>query len=128
MSFRNKGTIGPTVIVSCEPDRSGNFVCDGTADDVQIQEAIDYVNVLGGGLVIIKPRVSGGSVLSYDITATITMYPYIGLRGATGGRSTELRLANGSNCDMILSAFASLHNLTSLLSSQTVVNVGGQGA
>ena len=51
MSYTAMGTTGETAIVSREPDRSGNFVCDGTADNVQIQRAIDHVIELGGGTV-----------------------------------------------------------------------------
>lgn len=54
MSYENKGSLTHTVVVSVDPDRTGNFVCDGTADDVQIQAAIDYVSSLGGGSVFIK--------------------------------------------------------------------------
>ena len=42
--------------------------------------------------------------------------------------STRRALPLGSNCDTICSTFANLQYLTSLLSSQTVVNVGGKGA
>jgi len=53
MSFKAMGTVPTTVIVSLAPDLSGNFVCDGVADDVEIQAACDYVNALGGGEVIL---------------------------------------------------------------------------
>ncbi len=33
---------------------NADYICDGTADDVQIQAAIDYVNGFGGGTVFIK--------------------------------------------------------------------------
>lgn len=52
--MENKGSVATTVIVSRTPDLSGNFICDGVADEVQINEALDYVNVLGGGQVILK--------------------------------------------------------------------------
>ena len=38
----------PTVMVTSEPDRSGNYVCDGAADDVDIQLAIAYAAALSG--------------------------------------------------------------------------------
>jgi len=47
------GTIPTTAIVSREPDRSGNFVADGTADNVEIVAALTYVNVIGGGEVVL---------------------------------------------------------------------------
>ena len=43
MSYEIKGSLAATVVVSREPDRSGNLVCDGTADDVEIQAALDYL-------------------------------------------------------------------------------------
>jgi len=51
MSYVNKGSMPATVTVSREPDFSGNWTCDGAADDVQINAALAYVTVLGGGTV-----------------------------------------------------------------------------
>lgn len=42
-----------------------DYICDGTADDVQIQEAITAVSAAGGGIVYIKKG-------TYDITSEIT--------------------------------------------------------
>jgi len=49
----NKGTVARTVIVSQSPNNSGNFVCSGAADQVEINAAITYVNAKGGGEVIL---------------------------------------------------------------------------
>ena len=49
MPWVNRGALATTVTVSRDPDRSGNFVCDGTDDDVEINAAISYVAALGGG-------------------------------------------------------------------------------
>lgn len=69
---------------------SGNvdYVCDGIADDVQIQAAIDYV----AGLALTKGKVllMGGD---YDIAASIVLPSFIDLCGI--GKSTKLILANG---------------------------------
>lgn len=54
MSYENKGTIGPTVIVSQAPDRSGNFVCNGAADDVEINLGLARLNALGGGNLVLR--------------------------------------------------------------------------
>lgn len=54
MAIREKGSLATTVTVSRLPDASGNWVCDGTADDVEINEALGYVNTLGGGRVVLK--------------------------------------------------------------------------
>lgn len=42
-----------------------DYITDGTADDVQIQEAITAVSAAGGGIVYIKKG-------TYDITSEIT--------------------------------------------------------
>ncbi|MBA7491646.1 hypothetical protein ES702_02194 [subsurface metagenome] len=48
-TYTRMGTICATVVVSMEPDRSGNFVCDGTLDAVELSAAITYLDTLGGG-------------------------------------------------------------------------------
>ena len=54
MSYQNKGQIPVTVIMSQEPDRSGNYVCDGTNDEVQINAAFAYLDLIGGGIIYFK--------------------------------------------------------------------------
>ena len=54
MTYRNKGTVATTVVVSRLPDRSGNLTCNGTADNVELQLAIDRVELSGGGSVHVK--------------------------------------------------------------------------
>lgn len=55
MSHRNKGTFGATIKITREPDRSGNYVCNGTNDNVEFQLAVDDVIVRGGGKIMIGP-------------------------------------------------------------------------
>lgn len=43
-----------TKVVSTTSDGAGDYLCDGTNDDVEIQAAIDAVELLGGGTVIIR--------------------------------------------------------------------------
>ena len=75
MSFENKGSMAITVTVSREPDRSGNYVCDGTADDVQLQLARDYLVALGGGELVIL----GGT---YNVDSeTVILTDDISIRG-----------------------------------------------
>lgn len=93
MSYENKGSMASTIRVSLEPDRSGNFVCNGTADDVEIQAAINYVGLMGGGLVHIGECPIG--VTSYDIAATITDGGYSNIIIEGEGHNTVLRAANG---------------------------------
>lgn len=47
-------------------DIGADYVCDGTADNVQIQAAIDYVNSLGGGEILIKRG-------TYDLASSISI-------------------------------------------------------
>ena len=72
------------------------FLCDGNADDVQIQQAIDWVgSTFGGGTVHIEacPK----RVEHYDIAASISSggYDHITIEGE--GSDTTLRLAGGVN-------------------------------
>ncbi|GAI40367.1 unnamed protein product, partial [marine sediment metagenome] len=43
MSLENKGTITNRVLVTSEPDRSGNLICDGTSDETEINLAFTYL-------------------------------------------------------------------------------------
>lgn len=46
------GSSGPTVIVQSSTSAVvGDYVCNGTNDQVQIQQAINFVNASGGGIV-----------------------------------------------------------------------------
>lgn len=49
MTYVEQGTIASSMVVSRLPDKSGNFVCDGVADDVEILAAMAYLILLGGG-------------------------------------------------------------------------------
>lgn len=74
MSFENKGSMPPTIVISRDPDRSGNLICDGTADDVQIQAAIDEITRRGGGLIFIKAG-------TYAISASLVMKDNVSIAG-----------------------------------------------
>jgi len=52
MSFENKGSMDFTIAISREPDRSGNYICDGVADNVEHNAALAVLASLGGGAVI----------------------------------------------------------------------------
>lgn len=45
---------------------NSQYYCDGTADDVQIQQALDAASTAGGGIVFVKEGI-------YDITAILTI-------------------------------------------------------
>jgi len=80
-----------------------DYECDGTADDVQIQAAIDalpvpsviYTNMIeGGGKVLL----SGGQ---FNISSPIEIdRPSMTLEGM-GRAQTSLKLTNGADCDVI---------------------------
>lgn len=106
MSFENKGTIAATVKVTQEPDRSGNFVCGATAQDVEIQQAIDYLDDIipinkGGAIVFGKGNYT-------DITTKLLLKDYLlfyGLgsqtlsTGATVPRSASVILGLATGVD-----------------------------
>jgi len=59
-------------------DGSGDYNCDGTDDQVEIQQAIDDVSALGGGTVFLRAGV-------YNISASIVLKRNICLCGDPGG-------------------------------------------
>jgi len=66
MSFENKGSMPVTVYVTRDPDRSGNWICNGTDDQVEINAAITLVNALGGGIVQLGYGTFNVSTGGYD--------------------------------------------------------------
>lgn len=74
-----------------------DYLCDGTADDVQIQAAITAAKVLGGGIV----QLTGGT---FNLAATLSITgntdednaATLTLRG-TGAQATTLNMANNVN-------------------------------
>ncbi len=54
---------------------SADYLCDGTADNIEIQLAIDVMATRNGGIV----RLTEGQ---FNITATLTMYDNVGLEGS----------------------------------------------
>lgn len=70
-----------------------DFITDGTADNVEIQQAFDAVDALGGGTVYIK---SG----TYIMSASAAMGDYTRVTG--DGFSTVLKYADGSAYNGIL--------------------------
>ena len=87
--YANQGTIAATAIVSLEPDRSGNFFGDNTADDVEINAAIVYVAAIGGGEVVLGHG-------DWALVATVNVPVNVFLRGM--GWETVLNYDAGGNC------------------------------
>ena len=69
-----------------------DYLCDGTAYDVQIQAALDACNVAGGGIVFIKEG-------TYDISAVLTIYSNTTFCGE--GWSSILKSADNFNNRLI---------------------------
>ncbi len=92
MSYVNMGSMPCTVMVSRDPDRSGNFVCDGTADDVEIQAAITYTSIIGGEVKLLQGQ--------FNISTPITIGSRCVYLSGTGPASI-LRLSNGVNDHVI---------------------------
>ena len=73
-----------------------DYVCDGTADDVQIQAAATALSTTGG-IVYIKPG-------TYSLTASVTLPDNVSIQGAGAGATILLTTSaitffiTGSNC------------------------------
>ena len=89
-------------VVTVGFDSACDYVCDGTADDVQIQAAIDAVNTDGGGKIIVKEG-------TYYISTILTMRNNVHLVGE--GDSTIFYLVDGTNTGMIQSASGGMDNI-----------------
>ncbi len=73
-------------------DGSGDYNCDGTADEVEINEALSNLPS-GGGVVLLKKG-------TYTIAGNINILKSnVVLRGE--GKATKITLANSTNVDMI---------------------------
>ncbi|MCK4256015.1 right-handed parallel beta-helix repeat-containing protein, partial [candidate division WOR-3 bacterium] len=88
------GYHAPALTISMSPDSSGNWVCDGTSDDVEIQAALDSINILGGGVVYIKHG-------TYNLGSNLTVYSNIALIGS--GAGTILNHPSGQS---VISAYS----------------------
>jgi len=80
--------------------KQAQYVCDGTADDVQIQQAVDAAN---GGLVILSPG-------TFSVSSSIELDDSTSLMGA-GINSTVLQLANNANTNVLRSPSAATGNV-----------------
>lgn len=76
-----------------------DLVADGVDDQVEIQTAIDAVNAVGGGRVVLSEG-------RFNISATINMRNGVYLEGQGMGsslaRATELYLVDGANTSMVV--------------------------
>ncbi|MCK4329604.1 right-handed parallel beta-helix repeat-containing protein [candidate division WOR-3 bacterium] len=86
----NTGYHAPTLTVSMSPDSTGDWVCDGTADDVEIQAALDQINTLGGGVVYVKQG-------TYNLSSNLTPYSNTILMGTGPGTVLNRTTATAIN-------------------------------
>jgi hypothetical protein len=73
-----------------------DYICDGAADDVQLNAAIVAVNAAGGGIVLVK-----ASSTAYDITASVALLSNVTLQGEGIG-ATVFKCHANTNIHMIL--------------------------
>lgn len=79
---------------SPEQQAAAHFVCDGTADDVEIQAALAEIDAIGGGDLVLSEGI-------FSIADPIALggINFLRLRGS-GRNQTALVLANGANCNV----------------------------
>lgn len=82
------GNYGTAVTVGFS---NADYICDGTADDVQIQLANNALSLLGGGVIFLK-----GSSTSYSLTSRVTLSSNITLMGESLGSVTIISSIPGS--------------------------------
>lgn len=69
-----------------------DYVTDGTADDVQIQAAVDAVNAAGGGIVFLKAA-------TYNIATNVLMKSNVTLQGA--GMNATILTGNTTDYNLV---------------------------
>ncbi len=65
MAFENKGAMAATIVVAASDSlnkAAANYVCDGVADNVEIQAAIDALPAGGGEVVLLEGNYTGGNI------------------------------------------------------------------
>lgn len=104
-SGSGSGDTNPMLVVAT--DSSGDYQTDGTADEVQIQAAIDAANSAGGGVVLIKEG-------TYTTNAIITIKSNVILEGQ--GKGTIITLNNTASVSDIITfssaTYAGVRNLS----------------
>ena len=81
--YENKGALAATIVVAASDSLNvgaANYVCDGVADQVEIQAALDALPVSGGKVVLLDG--------TYNIEVSLSLNSYQTLKGQ--GRNTIL--------------------------------------
>jgi len=101
-----------SITVSLTPDFSGDYVCSGAADEVDINAAIVEIAALGGGEVVLGYG-------EFQLAATVNVPANVFLRGM--GWETVLNYDAGGNCITITGDNVKIRDLK-------IVIVAGAGA
>ena len=88
---RNDATITVYSSTAAHPGNA-EYVCDGTADDVEINAAIAALPSSGGSIVLSEGE--------FSITSPISITRHLSIKGMGRG-DTWLKLASGANCNVI---------------------------
>ncbi|MFC1658223.1 right-handed parallel beta-helix repeat-containing protein [Candidatus Omnitrophota bacterium] len=92
---------GPTMIVAASNSKDttrADYVCDGTSDEEQIENAIQDLETTGGTILLLEGTYNISSTINIAASDT-TALSNISLVGS--GNSTKLFLTNSANCDLI---------------------------
>lgn len=109
--------------------RHADYICDGTADDVQIQAALDVAEAAGGGFVKLSPGV-------FVLASGLTVGQYVSLVGqgfntqvdATGTTDDAITIASGTNYFLYSAEIAKIRiTLPAASSGDGIVTTGLQG-
>lgn len=101
LTIANTGTVATKVVAPSGSTAMADYYCDGTADDVQIQAALDAVSSLGGGKVLLKMG-------TYSITAILSIASNVFLVGE--GWSTNIQVTNSTNLSAAIQFAANSSN------------------
>lgn len=91
MSLENKGTVANRVLVTSEPDRSGNLICNGASDETEINLAFTYLTSARTW----KETVKLIGDFTIDGVIAVPSYTILDLTEA------NIFLANDSDCNII---------------------------
>ncbi|MFA5401655.1 MAG: right-handed parallel beta-helix repeat-containing protein [Dehalococcoidia bacterium] len=94
MAYENKGAMAATIVVAASDSlnkAAANYVCDGVADNVEIQAAIDALPAGGGKVVLLEG--------TFNLASTLTGIVGLALVGC--GKNTILFLSDGAECHMV---------------------------
>ena len=93
------GSLTLTVAANNASDASkgrADYVCDGTADDVEIQAALDALPATGGVVQLSEGLFTTTSAIDFTDNSGSSLV-------GAGMEATKIKLANGANCNIIYS-------------------------